>query len=176
MSYKKFEVAYKRALKECRGAVRLGGLTGVADYRDLVNESVAYCLKKYDFNDNDYTEEKIRGIIKQVAVWTLLSWRRHRKNHAEMFDKTHLHSFAYELDTYSFMGSKVDESDLFFKFDLENNGFDLIFTRINGEKREEQVKEGKFRTVRIAQYAHEKEMKKLKKLIEFENRQLSKIW
>lgn len=176
MSYKNFERAYKRALKECRGVIRLGGYTGIADHRDLVNEAVSYCLKKYDFNDNDYTEARILGIIKQASVWTRIHWMRYRKNQAEMYNKTYLHSFAYDLDTYGFMGSKDDESPIFSKFDLQNNGLDLLITRINGETREEQVEGGRFRTVRIAQYAHEKEVKKVQKLIEFESRQLSKTW
>lgn len=182
MSYKKFERAYKRALKEYSGAYRFGGLTGVADYTDLVNEAATNTLKVFGFKDEDFEEERILGIIKQNAIWIRKRWMMYKKNKAEMYDKVHFSAITSswggtgEIDLMSEFGVTDEKVLPLTDSEMKENGFDLLISRINGYKREEQVEAGMFKSNRVAQYAHEKEMKKFKKLIESEEKRLSKVW
>lgn len=175
MSYKKFEKVYKKLLSDYKRITALGALKMTGDYRDLVHNGVAYALKKYDFKDDDFHEKEIFSILRRNISWQWVKLYQGKNNEAQVHNKVHLSQLSYELDQYDF-GDDAKQNLSFDKFDLENNGLNLIVSRINGETREDQIKSGKFRTMRVAQYAHEKEAEKFKNLISFEQRQLSKTW
>lgn len=173
-SYKNFEEAYKKVLRYNRNMRNIGAYTNIGDHRDVIHDAVANLLKRFDFNDDDFAVGEIILCLKRSIEWARLKKIRHLKNVNEWKNKQYISDFSYDSDQltlYGYIGSKFNT----FEVDLEMNNLNLVLSRYKGYTRGDEVKEGRFRTERIAQYAHEKEYSRFKKLLDDEARRLEVI-